>query len=88
MKKNLAIQWAAIEEAVIKVDDKKILEFKKKYPTLKVVRARGHVAESILEHSKKFDLIVITAKPKTKASLGRVAGKVVRSGDVPILIIP
>ena len=80
--------WSAVETAIKKADDKRIKSFKKKHPALKLVRSRGAVAEAIERHSKKFDLVAISPRPKSKVSFGKVTGKVVRSGDTPILIIP
>ncbi len=80
--------WSTIETAIKKADDKRIKLFKKKHPSLKLVRSRGTVADSIKRHSKKFDLVAVSPRPNSKVSFGRVTGKVVRSGDTPVLVIP
>ncbi|MFN8943629.1 MAG: universal stress protein [Pseudobdellovibrionaceae bacterium] len=80
--------WAAVEKALQEADQKKIENFKKKHPSLKLIKSRGGIAESIEEHSKKFDLIALSPRTKTKASFGRVTGKIVRSGSRPVLVLP
>ncbi len=80
--------WAAVETAIKQADDRRIKSFKKKHPSLKFVRARGGVAESIEQHSKTFDLVAVSPRAKAKVSFGRVTGKIVRSGDTPILVLP
>ena len=80
--------WSAVEIALRDADDRKIKSFKKKHPALKVVRSRGGVAESIYQHSKKFDLIAIAPRSDLKNSFGRVTSKVVRTGNTPVLVIP
>lgn len=80
--------WAAVQTAVHEADEKKIKAFKKKHPTLKLVRSLGSIAESIGRHSKKFDLVALSPRAKAKVSFGRVTGKIVRSGNTPILVMP
>ena len=80
--------WSAVETAIKEADDKRIKSFKKKHPSLKLIRSRGSVAESIQQHSKKYDLVAVSPRPKSKVSFGRVTGKIVRSGDTPVLVIP
>lgn len=80
--------WVAVEGAMKKADDKRIKSFKKKHPSLKLVRSRGSVIESIQEHSKEFDLVALSPRIKSKVSFGRITGKIVRYGDTPILVIP
>lgn len=80
--------WAAVESSMKKADEKRINNFKKKHPSLKLVRARGGIVDSIQKHSKKFDIVALSPRAKSKVSFGRVTSKVVRSGETPILIIP
>lgn len=49
---------------------------------------RGGVAKAMHQHSKDFDLIAVLPQAKAKVSFGRITGKIVQSGDVPVLIIP
>lgn len=57
---------------------------------LKLRRARGMILNSIRNHSKKFDLIALSSNKLSKKStgLGRTLGKLVRSSDKPVLVMP
>lgn len=80
--------WAAVEKALQDEDERRVKQFMKKHPNMKVVKARGGVVESIRSHSKKFDLVAISPRSKEKVKFGQVTGKIVRSGDIPVLVVP
>lgn len=82
--------WTTVYSQMMKSEQKKLENFKKKYPALKVTRAQGNIIDSIKNHSDKFDIIAISPheNPKQRATFGRVTAKIVRSGDKPILIVP
>lgn len=80
--------WLAVETAIKNADDKKMKSFKKRHPSLKLVRSRGIVAQSIRNRSKKFDLVAVSPRPQSKSLFGRLTGKIVRSGNVPVLVLP
>jgi nucleotide-binding universal stress UspA family protein len=81
--------WSIVYREMKAEDDKGLLKFQKKYPSLKVVRSTGEVTDKIQQRSKAFDLIALSPKPqKGSRAFGRVTAKLVRSGNKPVLIIP
>ncbi|OYZ13443.1 MAG: hypothetical protein B7Y39_17640 [Bdellovibrio sp. 28-41-41] len=82
--------WSTLNNEIKDDDDQKIRAFKKKYPKLKTVRARGPVIDTINSRSKRFDLIAITphSRAESRNAFGGVSSKIVRSGETPVLIVP
>jgi nucleotide-binding universal stress UspA family protein len=82
--------WTAMNSEMRKDDEKKIRAFKRKFPNLKTVRARGPIIDTINERSKIFDLIAITPHRRSKArnAFQGISSKIVHSGETPVLIVP
>lgn len=71
-------------------DDKIFAEFTKAHPDLKTVRGSGNILDRIEKKSKGFDLVALSPRDKNRSNplLGKVATKLVRSVNKPILICP
>lgn len=71
-------------------DDKIFAEFSKTHPGLKMVRGSGNILEKIEKRSKRFDIIALSPRDKNRSNplLGKVATKLVRSVNKPVLICP
>ena len=71
-------------------DDKLFAEFQKTHAEFKTVRGSGNVIDKIEKRSKRFDLIALSPHGKNKVTplLGKVATKLVRTGNKPVLICP
>lgn len=71
-------------------DDKIFAKFTKSHPELKAVRGRGNILDRIEKRSKKFDIVALSPRDKNRSNplLGKVATKLVRSVNKPILICP
>lgn len=82
--------WSTVYGHMIAQDAKKLNAFRGKYPTIKTVRGQGSVIYNINRHAEKFDVIAISPheKIKDRVAFGRVTGKIIRSGDKPVLVIP
>lgn len=82
--------WSSIYGHIISEDTKKLNAFKEKYPALKTVREQGSVVYHINRRAEKFDVIAISPheKIKDRIAFGRVTGKIIRSGDKPVLVLP
>ena len=80
--------WSILYSEVKKQDDKKVILFRRKYPQLKVDRSFGDAGMQILKRSKSFDLVAMSPRSRHLSSFGSVTAKVVRSTNVPILIVP
>lgn len=84
--------WSTVYGHIIAQDTKKLNAFRDKHPTLKTVREQGSVVYHINRHAEKekFDVIAISPheKIKDRVAFGRVTGKIIRSGDKPVLVIP
>ncbi len=80
--------WAMMVDAMKKADDKKLRAFQKKHPSLNVSRSQGPIVDCIQRQARNFDLIALAPRQKSKMLFGRVSGKVIRSGDTPVLIVP
>jgi nucleotide-binding universal stress UspA family protein len=84
--------WSTVYGHIISEDTKKLNAFKDKYPALKTTRGQGSVIFNINRHAEKekFDVIAISPheKAKDRVAFGRITGKIIRSGDKPVLVIP
>lgn len=70
------------------VESDKRKRFKALFPKVPFKTVTGDVISSILDESKKFDLIAIAPHNRKGmfARFGSVTGKLVRTGDTPILV--
>lgn len=82
--------WSTVNSEMKKEDTQKIRAFKRKFPNLKTVRARGPIIDTINLRSKSFDLIAITPHSRAQArnAFQGISSKIVRSGETPVLIVP
>lgn len=81
--------WAEIQKRITKSDIQRLKTFKKKHPGLKIIREKGAIVPTIQSRAKNFDLIAISPRhPRTKGVFGKVTGRVVRSADRPVLVVP
>lgn len=82
--------YSLVYQQIHSDDDRSYEEFKKTHPNFKTVRDIGDVAEQVESRSRKFDLVAFSPRGKGESTpfLGRVAAKLVRSGNKPVLICP
>lgn len=82
--------YSLVYQQIHSDDDRSFADFKKSHPNYKTVRDIGEVAEQVEERSRKFDLVAFSPRGKGESTpfLGRVAAKLVRSGNKPVLICP
>lgn len=82
--------YSLVYQQIHSDDDRSYEEFKKSHSNYKTVRDVGDVAEQVEQRSHKFDLVAFSPRGKGESTpfLGRVAAKLVRSGNKPILICP
>lgn len=71
-------------------DDKVFAKFLKAHPDLKTVRSNGNILDKVEKKSKGFDIVALSPRDKSRSSplLGKVATRIVRSVNKPILICP
>lgn len=71
-------------------DDKVFAKFTKAHPDLNIVRGSGNILDKIEKKSKGFDIVALSPRDKSRSNplLGKVATKLVRSVNKPILICP
>lgn len=81
--------YAALSAEIKKDEIKKLKQFRKRHPNLKVTTTSGGIVDCIQHKSKTFDLIAMTPKAslKSKPFFGSVSSKIVRNGEVSILIV-
>lgn len=82
--------YSAMAKRMKADDDKLFAKFTKNHPGLKTVRSRGNVLDKIEKKSKSFDIVALSPRDKNRSNplLGKVATKLVRSVNKPILICP
>lgn len=82
--------YSLVYQQIHSDDDRSYEEFKKSHSNYKTVRDVGDVAEQVEQRSHKFDLVAFSPRGKGESTpfLGRVAAKLVRSGNKPVLICP
>ena len=71
-------------------DDKAFAEFTKNHPNLKIARTHGNLLAKIESKAKRFDIVALSPRGKNKRDplLGKVATKLIRSVNKPILVCP
>lgn len=71
-------------------DDKIFAKFSKAHPGLKTVRGNGNILDKVEKKAKGFDIVALSPRDKNRSNplLGKVATKIVRSVNKPILICP
>lgn len=71
-------------------DNKIFAKFSKTHPDLKMVRSHGNILDRVEKKSKEFDIVALSPRDKNRRNplLGKVATKIVRSVNKPILICP
>jgi nucleotide-binding universal stress UspA family protein len=83
--------WQIMFDDIKKINEQELSRFQKKYGPLKVAETNNSdVTGTIEKHSKSFDWIAISPR-KHKGifpSFGSVTSKVVRSGEISVLVIP
>lgn len=80
----------AMVKQIHEEDDKIFAKFSESHPELKVVRSKGNILDRLEKKAKGFDLVALSPRDKGRSNplLGKVATKVVRSVNKPILICP
>lgn len=71
-------------------DDKIFAKFSKTHPDLKMVRSNGNILDKVEKKSKDFDIVALSPRDKSRRNplLGKVATRIVRSVNKPVLICP
>lgn len=80
--------WKLLEKEMLAAAERKMRAFERNRPFVRVGLARGAVAAGIRQRSSEFDLIAVTPARKPKSAFGRVTGRLVRSSDKPVLVVP
>lgn len=82
--------YSAMAKRLHAEDDKIFAEFTKNHPGLKTVRSSGNILNKIEKKAKGFDIVALSPRGKNKRDplLGKIATKLVRSVNKPILICP
>lgn len=80
--------WAILKTEMEKAEARKASKFRRRHPELPITRSRGPIAQAILRRAKNFDAVILTPRRRGKATFGRVAGKIMRAGSAPVLILP
>lgn len=80
----------AMAESLDAEDDKAFAEFTKNHPDLKIARTHGNLLTKIESKAKRFDIVALSPRGKNKRDplLGKVATKLIRSVNKPILVCP
>lgn len=80
----------AMVKQIHQEDDKIFAKFTKTHPDLKMVRGTGNILDKIEKRAKGFDIVALSPRNKSRHNplLGKVATKLVRSVNKPILICP
>lgn len=86
---NFPVHKAMVKQIHLE-DDKIFAKFTKTHPNLKMVRGTGNILDRIEKRAKEFDLVALSPRNKSRSNplLGKVATKLVRSLNKPILICP
>ncbi|AZZ37331.1 hypothetical protein CIK05_11195 [Bdellovibrio sp. qaytius] len=71
-------------------DNKNFSNFSKTHPDLKMIRSHGNILDKVEKKSKGFDIVALSPRDKNRRNplLGKVATKLIRSVNKPILICP
>lgn len=80
--------WKVLEKEMLTAAERRMRAFERTRPFVRVSISRGAVTAGIRRRAAKFDLIVLTPARKPKSTFGRVTGRLVRSGDKPVLVVP
>jgi len=82
--------YSSMKKQIHEEDNKILAKFTKTHPGMKMIRSNGNILEKIEKRAKRFDIVALSPRDKNRSNplLGKVATKLVRSVDKPILICP
>jgi nucleotide-binding universal stress UspA family protein len=81
--------WIAEHNEVLTTANKALAKFKKAHPRVALKSSKGDPVQDILKRGRNFDLIVMRPHSHRESfhSFGKVTSKVIRSAEVPVLVV-